>query len=76
MLPEIFRAYDIRGIVGRTLTPAVVRAIGQALGTLALSRVRTFAIGRDGRHPSWPARSPMACAAGANVSTSAWSSRR
>jgi phosphomannomutase / phosphoglucomutase len=47
---EIFKAYDIRGVVGRTLTPAVVRAVGQGLGTLALERGRdTFAIGRDGR---------------------------
>jgi phosphomannomutase / phosphoglucomutase len=47
---EIFKAYDIRGIVGRTLTPAVVRAVGQGLGTLARERGRdTFAIGRDGR---------------------------
>ncbi|HVJ63351.1 MAG TPA: phosphomannomutase/phosphoglucomutase, partial [Tahibacter sp.] len=43
-------AYDIRGIVGKSLTPDVVRAIGQALGTLALEKGRdTFAIGRDGR---------------------------
>jgi phosphomannomutase/phosphoglucomutase len=47
---EIFKAYDIRGIVGKSLTPAVVRAVGQALGSLALERGRdTFAIGRDGR---------------------------
>ncbi len=47
---EIFKAYDIRGIVGKSLTPAVVRAVGQALGSLALDRGRdTFAIGRDGR---------------------------
>jgi phosphomannomutase/phosphoglucomutase len=47
---EIFKAYDIRGIVGRTLTPDVVRAVGRALGTLALEQGRdTFAIGRDGR---------------------------
>jgi len=26
--PEIFKAYDIRGVVGRTLTPAIVRAVG------------------------------------------------
>ena len=30
---EIFRAYDIRGIVGRTLTAALVRDIGRALGS-------------------------------------------
>jgi phosphomannomutase/phosphoglucomutase len=48
--PEIFKAYDIRGVVGRTLTPSIVRAIGQALGTLAQERARdTIAIGRDGR---------------------------
>ena len=47
---EIFRAYDIRGIVGRTLTPAVVHAVGSALGTLGRERgAATFALGRDGR---------------------------
>ena len=43
---EIFRAYDIRGIAGHTLTPEVVRAIGRALGSMAPQ----FAVGRDGRH--------------------------
>ena len=48
--PEIFKAYDIRGIVGRTLTPAVVELIGQALGSEARDRSRsTVVIGRDGR---------------------------
>src|SRR5512146_1960035 len=48
--PEIFKAYDIRGIVGRTLTPDIVRVVGQALGSLALERGRdTIAVGRDGR---------------------------
>ena len=48
--PEIFKAYDIRGIVGRTLTAPIVQSIGQALGTLALEHRRdTIAIGRDGR---------------------------
>ena len=47
---EIFRAYDIRGVVGSTLTPEIVRTIGQALGTLALEAGgTTIAIGRDGR---------------------------
>jgi phosphomannomutase/phosphoglucomutase len=51
MLPaEIFKAYDIRGIVGQTLTPEIVRAIGRALGTLAQERGRDeLVIGRDGR---------------------------
>jgi phosphomannomutase/phosphoglucomutase len=48
--PEIFKAYDIRGIVGKTLTPEAVRAIGQALGSEAAARKqKTIAIGRDGR---------------------------
>jgi phosphomannomutase / phosphoglucomutase len=47
---EIFKAYDIRGIVGKTLTTPVVEAIGHALGSLALERARnTIVIGRDGR---------------------------
>ncbi len=47
---EIFKAYDIRGIVGKTLTPEVVRQIGQALGSLACERDQTaIAVGRDGR---------------------------
>jgi phosphomannomutase/phosphoglucomutase len=47
---EIFRAYDIRGVVGRTLTPEIVREIGRALGSFARERdAATFAIGRDGR---------------------------
>lgn len=47
---EIFRAYDIRGIVGSTLTPEIVRAIGQALGSMALEAGDSaIATGRDGR---------------------------
>jgi phosphomannomutase/phosphoglucomutase len=50
LAPEIFKAYDIRGVVGRTLTPDAVRAIGRALGTLAAARKRTaIVVGRDGR---------------------------
>ena len=68
---EIFRAYDIRGIVDRTLTPQIVRAIGKALGTLALEAGGTaVAIGRDGRlsGPSLSAALAEGIAAsGANV---------
>jgi phosphomannomutase/phosphoglucomutase len=47
---EIFRTYDIRGIVGRTLTVALVREIGRALGSVGRSRgAATFAVCRDGR---------------------------
>ena len=47
---SIFKAYDIRGIVDVTLTPAVVRAVGLGLGTLAREKgVKAIAVGRDGR---------------------------
>ena len=48
--PEIFKAYDIRGIVDTVLTPDAVRAIGHALGSEAAVRgQKAIAIGRDGR---------------------------
>ena len=47
---EIFKAYDIRGIVGKSLTPEVVELVGRALGTLCRERGgNAIAIGRDGR---------------------------
>ncbi len=47
---EIFKAYDIRGIVDHSLTPDIVSAIGQALGSEAAARgLATIVIGRDGR---------------------------
>ncbi|MGL1832588.1 phosphomannomutase/phosphoglucomutase [Rhodocyclaceae bacterium SMB388] len=48
--PEIFKAYDIRGIVDKTLTEDAVRAIGRAIGSEAARRGQsTIAVGRDGR---------------------------
>ncbi|MFL6649397.1 MAG: phosphomannomutase/phosphoglucomutase [Sulfurifustaceae bacterium] len=48
--PEIFKAYDIRGIVGKSFTPEIVESIGRAIGAEAHRRgSRTFAVGRDGR---------------------------
>ena len=47
---DIFRAYDIRGIVETALTPDAVQQIGQAFATEALSQgQKTVVIGRDGR---------------------------
>jgi phosphomannomutase len=47
---EIFKAYDIRGIVDKTLTADAVRLIGQALGSEASDRgIAAIAVGRDGR---------------------------
>ncbi|MFL1407476.1 phosphomannomutase/phosphoglucomutase [Marinobacter sp. M1N3S26] len=51
--PSIFRAYDIRGIVGDTLTPEIVGVIGRAIGSEAMDRSQdTLCIGYDGRHSS------------------------
>ncbi len=48
--PEIFKPYDIRGIVGKTLTPAIVERIGHAIGSEARARgVKALVVGRDGR---------------------------
>jgi phosphomannomutase / phosphoglucomutase len=48
--PEIFKAYDIRGIVDKTLTEEAAEAIGRALGTLGRRKgVAKFIVGRDGR---------------------------
>jgi len=47
---HIFRAYDIRGVVGDSLTEQGVRLIGQAIGSEARALgVRCIALGRDGR---------------------------
>lgn len=47
---SIFKAYDIRGIVGQTLDAQVARQIGQAFGSAALAKgEKTVVIGRDGR---------------------------
>ena len=47
---EIFKAYDIRGIVDKSLTADVVRQIGHALGSLAIEQGQeAIAVGRDGR---------------------------
>lgn len=47
---EIFKAYDIRGIVDQSLTVTHVEAIGHAIGSEARARQLTsIAVGRDGR---------------------------
>ncbi|MFT4713854.1 MAG: phosphomannomutase/phosphoglucomutase, partial [Candidatus Azotimanducaceae bacterium] len=49
-LATIFRAYDIRGIVNQTLTPDVIRKIGQAIGSEARDLgEQTLIVGADGR---------------------------
>jgi len=48
--PSIFRAYDIRGVVGETLNPDILYTLGRAVGTEADRRdLKQFVVGRDGR---------------------------
>jgi len=48
--PAIFRAYDIRGVVGTQLNADIARRIGQAIGGLMTERgLREIVVGRDGR---------------------------
>nr|WP_314858268.1 phosphomannomutase/phosphoglucomutase [uncultured Undibacterium sp.] len=47
---SIFKAYDIRGIIDKTLDSDVAYSIGQAFGSAALAKgEKTVVIGRDGR---------------------------
>ncbi|WNL46152.1 phosphomannomutase/phosphoglucomutase [Dyella sp. BiH032] len=48
--PSIFRAYDVRGIVGKSLTAEVARLLGQSIGTLMREKgLHEIVVGRDGR---------------------------
>jgi phosphomannomutase/phosphoglucomutase len=48
--PNIFKAYDIRGIIDKTLDASVARQIGQAFGAAVKAMgERVVVIGRDGR---------------------------
>ncbi len=49
---SIFRQYDVRGLVGTELTPALARGLGRAFATVAwdrFGRAPTIAVGRDNR---------------------------
>jgi phosphomannomutase/phosphoglucomutase len=48
--PSIFKAYDIRGVIGSTLDAGVARDIGRAFGSAVRARNESVVvIGRDGR---------------------------
>lgn len=48
--PSVLRAYDIRGVVGETLTEADMTSIGRAFATEMSARsAKTVAVGFDGR---------------------------
>ncbi len=50
LTPGIFKAYDIRGVLGSTLDAAIARQVGLAFGSTALEKgEQTVVIGRDGR---------------------------
>jgi phosphomannomutase/phosphoglucomutase len=50
LVNSIFRAYDIRGIVGETLDAEVARQVGQVIGSLALEQeAGPVVVARDGR---------------------------
>jgi phosphomannomutase/phosphoglucomutase len=47
---SIFRAYDIRGVVGQTLTEGVARQLGRAIGSAVRDKdLHQIVVGRDGR---------------------------
>jgi len=47
---SIFKAYDIRGVVGQTLNEALAEHLGRSFGTEAIKLgERAVAVGRDGR---------------------------
>ncbi len=48
--PSIFKAYDIRGVVGKTITEDFAEHLGRAFGSEArLAGEKAVAVGRDGR---------------------------
>lgn len=48
--PSIFKAYDIRGIVGKTIDETLAEHLGRAFGSEAvLAGEKAVAVGRDGR---------------------------
>ncbi|MBN2570242.1 MAG: phosphomannomutase, partial [Deltaproteobacteria bacterium] len=50
MNPEVFREYDVRGVVGKDLNPEFVHKLGKAIGTYAKDKgVKTMTVGRDTR---------------------------
>ena len=50
MNPEVFREYDIRGVVGRDLDDEFVYTLGRAIGSYAARRgIKNMVLGRDCR---------------------------
>jgi phosphomannomutase / phosphoglucomutase len=52
--PSIFKAYDIRGVIDKTLDPSVAELIGQSFGSAMREIGETVCVvGRDGSF-IWP----------------------
>src|SRR5436190_21134010 len=50
LTPHVFRAYDVRGLVGQDINPGVFRQVGRAYATLIRRRGgRRVAVGQDNR---------------------------
>jgi phosphomannomutase len=48
---EIFKAYDIRGIIGETLDDGIAHKVGQAVGSMVVEQnAGPVVVARDGRH--------------------------
>ena len=61
--PDIFREYDVRGVVDRDLTPETVGVIGRAYGTFLRGKgIGVAIVGRDPRPSSQAYASAMATA--------------
>jgi phosphomannomutase len=70
--PSILREYDIRGVVGRTLTPADGAAAGRAFGTIVRRMGgRTACLGYDGRTHS-PEFEAAVCAGLVDAGLEVW----
>jgi phosphomannomutase / phosphoglucomutase len=69
--PAIFRTYDIRGVVGKSLTAEVAKLLGQSIGMLMREKgLHEMVVGRDGRLSGPELAGALAdglCAAGIDV---------
>jgi phosphomannomutase / phosphoglucomutase len=58
--PQIYREYDVRGVVDKDLTPEIVRTLGSGFGTYVKGLgLQELVVGRDGRLSSKPFRDAL-----------------
>jgi phosphomannomutase len=58
---SIFKAYDIRGIIGKTLDEGVARSIGHAFGLAAAAKGERSVVTAACPAPAWPPPWRRAC---------------